>query len=49
MASSCVLCYASMQNELESKVLLNCAKAFSLKENLQNCSRDDAATQECKK
>ena len=49
MASSCELCYASIQNEPESKVDLNCTKMFSLTENLQNCSRDHAAAQECKK
>ena len=49
MASSCELkCYASIQDELESKLNLNCTKMFSLKENLQNCSTDHAA-QECKK
>ena len=50
MASSCELkrC-ASIQDELESKVDLNCTKTFSLKENLQNCSTDHADAQECKK
>ena len=41
--------YPSMQNALESRVHLNCTNVFSLTENLQNCSRDHAAAQECKK
>ena len=50
MASSCEQKrYASIQDDLESKVDLNCTKMFSLKENQQNCSRDHAAAQECKK
>ena len=39
----------SIQDVLENKVHLNCTKTFSLKENLQNCSTDHAAAQECKK
>ena len=50
MASSCEQKrYASIKDELESKVHLNNTKTFSLKENLQNCSTDHAAAQECKK
>ena len=53
MASSCELCYAPIQNESESAVDLNCdlncTKMFSLRENLQNCSRDHAAAQGFKK
>ena len=41
--------YASIQDDVESKVHLDCKKTFSLKENLQNCARDYAAAQECKK
>ena len=50
MASSCEQKhYASIQNVLESKEHLNCTNVFSLKENLQNCSRDHTAAQKCKK
>ena len=50
MASSCEQKrYASIKHELESKVHLNGTKTFSLKENLQNCSRDHTAAQKCKK
>ena len=50
MASSCELKrFASIQDDLESEVDWNWTKTFSLKENLQNCSTDHAAAQECKK
>ena len=50
MASSCEQKrYASIQDDLESKVDLSCTKTFSMKENQHNCSRDHAAAQECKK
>ena len=48
MASSCEQkLYASIQDDVESKVHLNCKKTFSLKENLQKCARDYAVAQVC--